>query len=78
MSSYSINKILFKIKKDRKYRELFLNDFKEAIQGFPLTAEEERALEERNYPALLNLGAKAMLLLPFAGITRPKRSFVAG
>lgn len=78
MSSYSVNKILFKIKKDKVYRRLFLDNFEEAVKDFRLTTEEKKALKERNYSHLLSLGAKAMLLLPYAGITRSGRSFAAG
>lgn len=78
MTSYTVNKILFKIKKDRVYRSLFSDNFKAAIDGFELSDEEISALEERDCKKLFDLGAKAMLLLPFAGITRPKRSFSAG
>ncbi len=78
MTSYSVNKILFRIKKDRNFRKLFLENFQDAVKDFPLSSEEKGALESRDYDKLLELGAKAMLLLPFAGITRKKRSFAAG
>jgi hypothetical protein len=78
LTSYSINKILYKIKRDGIFRKQFLENFQEAIRGFPLSEEEKKALELRDCAKLLDLGAKAMLLLPFAGITRTKRSFSAG
>jgi hypothetical protein len=73
-----VNKILFRIKKDRNFRKLFLENFQDAVKDFPLSPEEKDALESRDFGRLLELGAKAMLLLPFAGITRKKRSFAAG
>jgi hypothetical protein len=78
MTTYAVNKILFKIKKDKQFRELFLQNFDEATRDFPLAAEEIAALKERDYRKLKSLGAKAMLLLPFAGIARSRRSFAAG
>jgi len=78
LTSYYVNKVLFKIKKDMDYRRLFQTDFEAAVSGMNLTPVEKDALLRRDFGRLGELGAKPMLLLPFAGITRSERSFAAG
>lgn len=68
MTTYQLNKVLYRIKHDRRYRRLFLIDFQRALEGFELTPGEIRALRARDCAKLVKLGAKPMLLLPFAGI----------
>jgi Aromatic-ring-opening dioxygenase LigAB, LigA subunit len=75
MSSYWLNKVLYRIKRDRQYRALFLNQFEKSLEGFALSQDEVKALRERNYEKLFDLGAKSMLLLPFAGIAKPGDMF---
>jgi hypothetical protein len=75
LTSYWLNKILYKIKRDVAYRELFRTDFSKAVEGFELDEDEVDALRNYNYAKLNRLGAKAMLLLPFAGVTKPGELF---
>ncbi len=67
--------MLYKIKRDFAYRDLFRNDFSKAVTGFELDSEELVALKNYDYAKLYKLGAKSMLLLPFAGVTRPGELF---
>jgi hypothetical protein len=75
LSSYWLNKVLYKIKRDFAYRDLFRNDFDKAVTGFDLDSEELAALKRYDYSTLYRLGAKSMLLLPFAGVTKPGELF---
>ncbi len=75
MSSCWVNKVLYKIKRDFAYRDLFRNDFEKAIAGFDLDDTEVSALRNQDYRKLFELGAKSMLLLPFAGVTSPGALF---
>jgi hypothetical protein len=70
-----LNKVLYKIKRDFAYRDLFRNDFDKAVLGFDLDSEELAALKSYDYSTLYRLGAKSMLLLPFAGVTKPGELF---
>ena len=75
LSSYWLNKVLYKIKRDFAYRDLFRKDFDKAIEGFELNSDEIDALRRYDYSKLFELGAKSMLLLPFAGVMKPGELF---
>ena len=75
LSSYWLNKVLYKIKRDFAYRDLFRKDFNKAIEGFELNNNEKDALRSYDYANLFELGAKSLLLLPFAGVMKPGELF---
>lgn len=63
MSRYDLNVLLYRLKKDRAFRERFKRDPGEAIAGADLTAEEREAFLRWNPGRLNELGGSLHLVL---------------
>ena len=77
MSYYEINSLLYRLKKDRAFRERFNADPNGAMEGLDLTDEERKAFLARDMFAINRLGGYLHLTLSVPGmaahITYPER-----
>lgn len=76
MSVYGINKLFYRLEQDPALRERFRADPDAAFAGFPLSAEEARAIKAGDVGRLYEWGAHAFLLLHYVrhglcGLDRP-------
>lgn len=62
MSIYAVNKVCHLTQVDRSFREAMRLNPAEAIEGFPLTAEERSALLRGDVARLYQMGAHSFLL----------------
>ena len=63
MSRYDLNVLLYRLKKDRAFRERFVSDRDGALAGSDLTGEERAALLHWDAGRLNELGGALHLLL---------------
>lgn len=63
MSRYDLNVLLYRLKKDRAFRERFRNDPEAALAGAELTEEERQAFVRWNPRRLNELGGSLHLVL---------------
>jgi hypothetical protein len=63
MSRYDVNVLLYRLKKDRAFREWFKNDPAGALAGADLTADERQAFVRWNPRRLNELGGSLHLVL---------------
>ncbi len=77
MSRYAINSLLYRLKKDRAFRERFNADPKAAMDGLDLTDEERAAFVARDMYAINRLGGYLHLTMSVPGmaahVTHPER-----
>ena len=77
MSRYEVNSLLYRLKKDRAYRERFLADAESALQGLDLTEDERSAFMSRDMTRINALGGYLHLVMSIPGlavhITHPER-----
>jgi len=77
MSRYEINSLLYRLKKDRAFRERFNADPKAAMDGLDLTDEERDAFMKRDMYAINRLGGYLHLTMSVPGmaahVTHPER-----
>ena len=77
MSRYDVNSLLYRLKKDRSFRERFLADTKGALEGLDLTEEERAAFLARDMTRINALGGYLHLVMSIPGlavhITHPER-----
>jgi aromatic-ring opening dioxygenase LigAB LigA subunit len=63
MSRYDLNVLLYRLKKDRAFRERFQRDPGQALAGVDLTDEERQAFVRWNPRRLNELGGSLHLVL---------------
>ena len=77
MSRYAVNSLLYRLKKDRAFRERFLADTPGALAGLDLTKEERAAFLARDMTRINALGGYLHLVMSIPGlavhITHPER-----
>ena len=77
MSRYEINSLLYRLKKDRAFRERFNADPKAAMEDLDLTDEERSAFLARDMYAINRLGGYLHLTMSVPGmaahVTHPER-----
>lgn len=77
MSRYAINSLLYRLKKDRAYRERFLADTPGTLDGLDLSDEERAAFLARDMTRINALGGYLHLVMSVPGlavhITHPER-----
>ena len=78
MSRYAVNSLLYRLKKDRAFRERFLADTKGALAGLDLTEEERAAFLAKDMTRVNALGGYLHLVMSIPGlavhITHPERA----
>lgn len=77
MSRYEVNSLLYRLKKDRAFRERFLADTGKALEGLDLTEDERAAFVARDMTRINALGGYLHLVMSVPGlavhITHPER-----
>ena len=77
MSRYAVNSLLYRLKKDRAFRERFLTDTHGALEGLDLTDAERVAFFARDMTRINALGGYLHLVMSIPGlavhITHPER-----
>jgi hypothetical protein len=77
MSRYEVNSLLYRLKKDRAFRERFLADTPATLEGLDLTPEERAAFLAKDMTRLNALGGYLHLVMSVPGlavhITHPER-----
>ena len=77
MSRYAVNSLLYRLKKERAFRERFLADAKGVLEGLDLTEEERAAFLARDMTRINALGGYLHLVMSVPGlaihITHPER-----
>lgn len=77
MSRYEINSVLYRLKKDRAFRERFNVDPEQALAGLDLTEAERAAFVARDMQRLNELGGYLHLVMSVPGmaahVTHPER-----
>ena len=77
MSRYAVNSLLYRLKKDRAFRERFLVAPRRALEGLDLTEEERAAFLARDMTRINALGGYLHLVMSVPGlavhITHPER-----
>lgn len=68
MSRYEVNSILYRLKKDRAFRERFLADPAGALADRDLTDEERAAFLARDMHAINRLGGYLHLTMSIPGL----------
>jgi hypothetical protein len=68
MSRYDVNVILYRLKKDRAFREAFRRDPGAALAGADLTDEERDAFARWDLRRLNELGGSLHLLVSIPGL----------
>ena len=68
MSHYDVNVVLYRLKKDRAFRERFTADPDAALAGADLTDEERTAFVVWNPRRLNELGGSLQLVLSIPGL----------
>jgi Aromatic-ring-opening dioxygenase LigAB, LigA subunit len=75
MGLYSVQKVIYQLKKDKGLQREFKRDAAAALAGFELTPVEVAALASGDLAALYKMGVHPLLCAPysrFMGIARPK------
>lgn len=62
MSTHAMESVLWDLHHDPKGAERFRSDPDQALQGYPLTAEEQRMVKSLDVRAMADRGADQMLL----------------
>jgi len=77
MSRYAVNSLLYRLKKERAFRERFLADARGVLEGLDLTEEERAAFLARDMTRINALGGYLHLVMSVPGlaihITHPER-----
>jgi hypothetical protein len=77
VSRYAVNSLLYRLKKDRGYRERFLADPEGALAGLDLDGAERAAFLARDMEAINRLGGYLHLVMSVPGlavhVTHPER-----
>ena len=77
MSRYAVNSLLYRLKKDREFRERFSADPQGALDGLDLTEPERAAFLARDMERINALGGYLHLVMSVPGlavhITHPER-----
>jgi hypothetical protein len=68
MSRYEVNVVLYRLKKDRPFRDRFHADPAAALAGADLTGEEREAFVRRDARRLNELGGSLHLVLSIPGL----------
>jgi len=68
MSRYEVNVVLYRLKKDRPFRDRFRADPAAALAGADLTGEERDAFVRRDARRLNELGGSLHLVLSIPGL----------
>jgi len=68
MSRYAVNSLLYRLKKDRAFRERFNRDPAEALERLDLTAEERAAFLARDMWRINELGGYLHLVMSIPGM----------
>ena len=68
MSRYAINSLLYRLKKDRAFRERFNRDPEQALAGLDLTEEERAAFLARDMQRINALGGYLHLVMSVPGM----------
>lgn len=71
MSRYDVNILLYRLKKDRAFRERFKHDPAAALAGAELTDEERQAFVAWNPRRLNELGGSLHLVLSIPDLAAP-------
>jgi hypothetical protein len=69
MSRYETNVVLYRLKKDRAFRDRFRADPRSALAEVDLTAEERDAFARWDTQKLNELGGSLHLLISIPGLT---------
>ena len=69
MSRYDVNVLLYRLKKDRAFRERFKTDPESALVGAELSEEERQAFVTWNPRRLNELGGSLHLVLSIPGLS---------
>lgn len=77
MSRYAVNSVLYRLKKDRAFRERFMTDPREALADFDLSDAERAAFVARDMYRINELGGYLHLVMSIPGlaahVTHPER-----
>jgi hypothetical protein len=77
VSRYAVNSLLYRLKKDRAFRERFVADPTGALQGIDLTDAEHAAFVARDMTRINALGGYLHLVMSIPGlavhVTHPER-----
>ena len=65
-----LDRIVFRVKKEALFRNLFLSNFDVALREFQLNDEERKSLKDRDYELLARLGLKPELVIALAEIDK--------
>lgn len=65
-AAYELDRLLYRIKKDKVVRRQFLKNAESVLDMYQLSGEERTALRARNYSELSKLGAKPELVIALA------------
>ena len=65
---YELDQIIFRVKKDAHFRDIFISNFDLACKEYGLTEEERTSLKARDYKKLAELGLKPELVIALAEI----------
>jgi len=68
MSRYAVNSLLYRLKKDRAFRERFNQDPEKALAGLDLTEEERAAFLARDMQRINALGGFLHLVMSVPGM----------
>ncbi len=68
MSRYAVNSLLYRLKKDRAFRERFNQDPENALAGLDLTEEERAAFLARDMQRINALGGYLHLVMSVPGM----------
>jgi hypothetical protein len=75
MSLYTVQRAIFRMKKDKPFVKAFLDDPDAALATAGLTDQEQAALRDGDLAALYRMGVHPLLLAPYSrimGIPRPR------
>ena len=75
MSLYSVQNVLFQLKKDKAFVARFKADPVAAIAAHQLTEQEQAAIVDGDLAALYRMGVHPLLMAPYSrmmGILRPR------
>ena len=68
MSRYAVNSLLYRLKKDRAFREHFLTDSTKALAGLDLTDDERAAFLAKDMTRINALGGYLHLVMSIPGL----------
>ncbi|HWL29804.1 MAG TPA: aromatic ring-opening dioxygenase subunit LigA [Burkholderiaceae bacterium] len=66
MSTYGLQKMIRDVNRDPQLRERYFCSPEALFQRYDMTADERRAVLERDFGALYRLGVHGLLLRPFS------------